>query len=377
MLINGRRLNDLDLAGVDLSTIPRESIDHIEITRGNSGAVLYGDGAVGGVINIVTKTGVGLPTRARVDFTTGSFKYREGNASFTGSKGPWSTSIYSNAINSDGYRDNNFYRQLNAVGDFRYSVDDGGVYLNLSADRSRLGLPGGRLVDPSIGVNQLVTDRKGATTPYDWAARKGENATLGFTRMLTPWAELIVDGGVRHKSEQGEFHGTVADPASPVPVRAVETQLTTSSFTPRLKTDVSIGPIQLKGLGGFDYYRAVYGSDRPLFLGAAPIHRYDLAQSSLAAYWQQTATFFGNTDIGIGGRVAGYQLSARDKFDSECSRRLVLLSGIWMLPRGLRATPARQQREQPGVPCRCRPSFQPPGRGVRPDGTKLPRPERR
>src|SRR5450759_602284 len=59
VLINGRRLNDIDMAGVDLSTIPRESIERIEITRGNSGAVLYGDNAVGGVINIVTKTGAG------------------------------------------------------------------------------------------------------------------------------------------------------------------------------------------------------------------------------------------------------------------------------------------------------------------------------
>ena len=33
----------------------KNSIERIEITRGNSGAVLYGDGAVGGVINIVTK----------------------------------------------------------------------------------------------------------------------------------------------------------------------------------------------------------------------------------------------------------------------------------------------------------------------------------
>ena len=339
LLINGRQVTDLDLVGFDLASIPRESIDRVEITRGNSGVVLYGDGAMGGVINIVTKTGVALPTRARVDFTTGSFKYREGNASFTGSKGPWSTSIYSNAINSDSYRDNNFYRQLNAVGDFRYSVDDGGVYLNLSADSSRIGLPGGRLVDPSIGVNQLVTDRKGATTPYDWAGKKGENATLGFTRMLTPWAELIVDGGVRHKAEQGEFHGTVADPASPVPVRAVDTQLTTSSFTPRLKTDMSIGPIQLRGLGGFDYYRAVYGSDRPLFLGAAPIHRYDLTQSSLAAYWQQTATFFGNTDIGIGGRVAGYQLSARDKFDANAPGGSFCFPGFGCFPAGFEQIP--------------------------------------
>ncbi|WP_038387915.1 TonB-dependent receptor, partial [Bradyrhizobium elkanii] len=53
-LLNGRRLNDVDKAGFDLTTIPLDSIERIEITRGNSGAVLYGDNAVGGVVNIIT-----------------------------------------------------------------------------------------------------------------------------------------------------------------------------------------------------------------------------------------------------------------------------------------------------------------------------------
>ena len=73
VLLNGRRLTDIDLSGVDLSTITRESIERIEITRGNSGGVLYGDGAVGGVINIITKTGVALPPTARVEGGFGSF----------------------------------------------------------------------------------------------------------------------------------------------------------------------------------------------------------------------------------------------------------------------------------------------------------------
>src|SRR4029077_14940662 len=56
ILVNGRRYQDFDLQGFDFSSIPINSIERIEITRGNSGTVVYGDGAIGGVINIVTKT---------------------------------------------------------------------------------------------------------------------------------------------------------------------------------------------------------------------------------------------------------------------------------------------------------------------------------
>ena len=73
ILINGRRQNDWDLPGFDLSTIAKESVERIEITRGNSGAVLYGDGAVGGVINIVTRNGQGAPNQARIEAGIGSF----------------------------------------------------------------------------------------------------------------------------------------------------------------------------------------------------------------------------------------------------------------------------------------------------------------
>ena len=68
LLLDGRRLNDIDLAAVDFTNIPLSSIKKIEIIRGNAGSVLYGDGAVGGVINIVTKSPAKRPDSADIEY---------------------------------------------------------------------------------------------------------------------------------------------------------------------------------------------------------------------------------------------------------------------------------------------------------------------
>jgi len=54
IVVDGVRLSENEQANAILSTIPIDSVERIEITRGGA-SVLYGDGATGGVINIVTK----------------------------------------------------------------------------------------------------------------------------------------------------------------------------------------------------------------------------------------------------------------------------------------------------------------------------------
>jgi vitamin B12 transporter len=57
VLLDGMPLNTAAGGGVDLSTIPRQWISRIEVVRGAEGAH-YGSGALGGVVNVVTRPAV-------------------------------------------------------------------------------------------------------------------------------------------------------------------------------------------------------------------------------------------------------------------------------------------------------------------------------
>jgi iron complex outermembrane receptor protein len=317
VLINGRRLNDIDMAGVDLSTIPLNSIERIEITRGNSGAVLYGDNAVGGVVNIVLKNGVsGPPVAMRAEAGVGSFNRRMASVSTALNSGPWSTSFYGNAIKSDGYRENNALDQRSGVGNVNYTTPDLKAFLTVTGDDQKLGFPGGRFVDPSIGLNELVTNRRGAATPFDYGNQQGASATAGFTKTILNGVDLIVDGGVRKKDTQSGFFGSGAS-ASPLPSFSStynDASLQTWSITPRLSVKHAILGMPSQILTGIDYYDATFNQERGAFRGLPATHTYDLSQQTVAGYWQQTLGLLPTTDFSYGARVQNTSLSARDRY---------------------------------------------------------------
>ena len=306
VLLNGRRLTDIDLSGIDFSTIPRDSIERIEITRGNSGAVLYGDGAVGGVINIITKTGVDRPPSARVEAGFGSFNQRELNASTSASHGPFAVSVATNAVNSDGYRVNDYVRQRNALADLRYTGSDGKAWLNFASDDQHLGLPGARLV--TLTSSELDSDRRGATTPTAFSKKSGNSLTFGVSRQVGQGVELILDGNLRRK-DQTVFSSLFGFDTSDVRT------LTGGSVTPRAIIDGRLLGMPTKITAGFDYYNSSLEARRSVALSDPAYDKYNLNQQSVAAYWQQTLAVAPSTDLSWGGRLQRTKLTASDVYD--------------------------------------------------------------
>lgn len=307
ILVNGRRLADFDSIGFDLSSIPRDAIERIEITRGNGGAVLYGDGAIGGVINIITKTGVGKPLTGRIEAGFGSFNQRELNAIAAKSHGPYSVSVSGNAVNSDGYRVNDYVRQRNGIGDLRYTGDEGSAWLNVTGEDQNLGLPGARLVTTTS--SELDTDRRGATTPTAYSSKQAGGLALGVSRIIAPGFELIVDGNLRRK-EQTVFSSLFGFDTSDRRV------LTTAALTPRAVIDGQVIGMPTKVTAGIDFYDSSITAKRSVAISDPPYHTYDLKQQSLAAYWQQTVAVMPATDVSFGARMQQTRLGANDRYDA-------------------------------------------------------------
>ena len=142
ILVDGAPQSTNDLSPPDLGYIPLSSIERIEIVRG-SGAVQYGGGATGGVINIITKAGYQAQNRLSITQKVGSFSTRETDVSFNlaGSNGV-SLDGFAQSMNSDHYRQNSAERNDGGGLGVNWKFDEGSARLYVRSSSDRQGLPG-------------------------------------------------------------------------------------------------------------------------------------------------------------------------------------------------------------------------------------------
>jgi iron complex outermembrane receptor protein len=308
ILVDGRRLNDIDLSGVQWSSVPLSAIERIEIVRG-SGAVQYGDGATTGVINIITRSPAAAQYGAHLRARLGSFDTREFQAGGNVAGQSVGLALGGYDYESDGYRDNNRNETGSAYLDTRWSEERWTVSFKAGADSEDLRLPGARLVQPGAGIDELENDRRGTSTPLDFATRDGRRAAVEFEHRA-PGIDLNLGLGYRDKAQTSYF-----DFAGFPDYREVD--LDVWSFTPRVRVPFGAGSVRAALVAGFDVYAWDYAlrtSNAQANIGQ-PINRVNADQENRAAYLRLTAQLTAATSASGGWRYERQSIDAQDAFD--------------------------------------------------------------
>jgi len=103
VLVDGIRVNPIDSGSVDWQSIPIDSIERIEILQGGA-SVQYGNGAVGGVINIITNGSKKNINQA--SSTYGTWGTLINNAIFKNTVEKTTYQLSANTSNTNGWRPN-------------------------------------------------------------------------------------------------------------------------------------------------------------------------------------------------------------------------------------------------------------------------------
>ena len=318
ILVNDQRLSENELASARLSSIPLDSIERIEILRG-AGAVLYGGGATGGTINIITRSPLAAAPGGSASLALGSHALRDGRASLNAGSGPWGLNLHVQRRESDNYRDNNRSEQNMVNGEWRYVGDAGHLALRFGADEQRARLPGPRT------EAQMRTDPRGTATPLDHASSRSEQLGLYAEHRAGAFV-FAADIGHRVKNA-GDFYdyGIVGSSRSSSVVR-------TTSFSPRMNWEATLAGMPNRLAAGADWSGWDFGKDTEATFFGFPSNRDESGrQTNRAVYVRDELGLTPTTRLSAGlrrERVEQVQKETLTPIPKDKTRRALTASEL-------------------------------------------------
>lgn len=284
ILLNGRRLNDVDLSGANLSLIPLGSVARIEIMHGN-GTVLYGDNAVGGVINIVTKTGLDS-TQSSAAISFGSFDTKRAEMLARGKAGNSGWMLSGDARGSDGYRNNSGVEQGSLAGEWTTQRGESLWGARFDAAKEDLELPG-RLDEDTYRSNPETS-----STSSIEHSNQDQFGIEGFLAGQTYSGEL----SFRQKDQHSQLFGTT------------DATLKSLSFTPRTRRTYNAHQI----VAGVDLYQSDLET-RADFATSGSLNTSEATRDAYAIYLSDTISFATHSAVQIGWRSQRVSLDVRNR----------------------------------------------------------------
>jgi iron complex outermembrane receptor protein len=193
VIVDGVRLSEADLSGTRLAGIPVNQIDRIEVIRG-SGAVLYGEGATGGVIVITSKGAAGRVRREGEAYAAyGRYDTRDLQADASLPLGAFALDLAASKHVSDNHRDN-FHSDAGAasVGG-HWQLDGWRLGAQAAHDELSTGLPG------ALTAQQYADNPRQTNNPDDKATIRNDRQVLSAQGALAGW-DLAFEAGWRQKA---------------------------------------------------------------------------------------------------------------------------------------------------------------------------------
>lgn len=201
VFLNGMNVNSPSLGIADVGKIPLNSIDRIEVVKG-SGSLLYGTGAMGGTVNIITKS----PQRDKTDLKAAAGYGTQKTYQLMVENGMFMTKNFGYYLTAgrketDGFRDNSDLTHSDVSLKLMY---DRGALLSLSAYGDYINRDYGRPgVKPPQGTNDFYV---GATKVYSSTAASmldrgsDEDRHLALEAKSAPaeWVGLRLHYGYAH-----------------------------------------------------------------------------------------------------------------------------------------------------------------------------------
>lgn len=312
VLVNGRRVNGIDVTGADLAQIPVDVIERIEVYRG-PGTVLYGDNATGGVINIILKAGKG-PPKIVASATVGSYNYFKPELIFSGKEGGFSYLATVSEVETQGYRHNNEFYGKDALGNFKINAFKN-LAFNLSAGHHRdsYGQPGALFWSD---LRAGIVDPKDSTLSYLDGKASTEDNFIDLEPEVKIGDSVLVTLGAsyrnRHISSSFDYgFGTYI---------LTKGQLETYAFTPKVViSSTLLGNTKNILIVGTDWYKYPTTAKTDSFYGSPSLTKNDVEKRDFAYY--VTDRFYPAADLMF---EAGYR-KQRSSYDIKNAD---LLNGI-------------------------------------------------
>ena len=290
ILLDGVRIEKLDSATRHLSGIPLQMVERIEILPG-SGSVLYGAGATGGTINIITKSAARNQRSAILSAGAGTHRTREARVIGTVAGEELGLTLSGAQYQSDNYRDNNEVEQTAGAGDLSWRRGDTRASLRFGADRQTLGLAGSRT------EAELDTDRRGTNSPDDHSRIESSFVTLsGATRLGS--VEFSGDIGYRDGNNDADYVSLTS---------GYHSDYDTLSISPRVRWSTAMFDMPIQLVGGYDWHGWDWRSESTGMFASA-----SKAEQTSDAFYVQAATDVTNsTRVNLGWRAQRIETEQR------------------------------------------------------------------